>query len=38
MKDIFLEEPYAKYGAKISPRLFSKKLKLSITLDQQAGI
>ena len=30
----FLEKSYAKYGEKTSPRPFSEKLKLSISLDQ----
>ena len=38
MKDIFHEEAYTKYGGETSRRSFSKKLKLSVTLDQQAGI
>ena len=36
MKAIFLEKPYIKYGGETSPRPFSGKLKLSISLDQQA--
>ena len=35
MKNIFIEKPYTKYGGETSPRPFSKKLKLSISLDQQ---
>ena len=34
MGNIFLEKPCTKYGGKTSPRPFSKKLKLSISLDQ----
>ena len=34
MKSIFLEEPYTKCGGETSPRPFSRKLKLSISLDQ----
>ena len=36
MKNIFLEKPYTKFGGETSPRPFSKKLKLSISLDQQS--
>ena len=35
MKNIFIEKPCTKYGGETSPRPFSKKLKLSISLDQQ---
>ena len=35
MKNIFLEKLYAKCGEETSPRLFFKKLKLSMFLDQQ---
>ena len=35
MRSIFLEKSYAKYGGEAIPRLFSKKAKLSISLDQQ---
>ena len=35
MKNIFLEKPYTKYDGETSPRLFSEKLKLSMSLDQQ---
>ena len=34
MKNIFLEKSSTKYGEETSPRHFSGKLKLSITLDQ----
>ena len=34
MKSIFLEKSYTKYDGKTSPRPFSKKSKLSISLDQ----
>ena len=34
MKNIFLEKSYTKYGEETSPRHFSEKLKLSITLEQ----
>ena len=33
MKNIILEKSYAKYGGETSPRRFSGKLKLSISLD-----
>ena len=33
MKNIFLEKPYTKYGGETSPRPFTEKLKLSISLD-----
>ena len=33
MRNIFLEKPYVKCGGKTSPRPFSKKSKLSISLD-----
>ena len=36
MKNIFLEKPYTEYGGETSPRPFSEKLKLSISLDQQS--
>ena len=36
MKNIFLEKPYTKCGGETSPRPFSEKLKLSISLDQQS--
>ena len=34
MRNIFLENSYTKYGGETSPRPFSKKLKLNISLDQ----
>ena len=34
MKNIFLEKSCTKYGGETSPRPFSEKLKLSISLDQ----
>ena len=37
MKNIFLEKPHTKCGGETSPRPFSEKLKLSISLDQQSG-
>ena len=34
MRNIFLEKSYLKSGGETSPRPFSEKLKLSISLDQ----
>ena len=34
-KNIFFEKPYTQCGGETSPRPFSEKLKLSISLDQQ---
>ena len=34
MRNIFLEKSYTKCGGETSPRPFSEKLKLSISLDQ----
>ena len=34
MRKIFLEKSYAKYGGETIPRMFSKKSKLSISLDK----
>ena len=34
MTNIFLEKSYTKYGGETNPRLFSEKLKLSISHDQ----
>ena len=34
MESIFLEKPYTKYGRETSPRPFSRKLKLRISLNQ----
>ena len=36
MKNILLEKPYTKCGGETSPRRFSEKLILSISLDQQS--
>ena len=36
MRKMFLEKLYGKCGGKTSPRSFSKKLKLSTSLDQQS--
>ena len=33
-RNIFVEKSYTKYGVETIPRPFSKKLKLSISLDQ----
>ena len=38
MGNIFLEKLYTKCGAEASPRPFSKKLKLSISLTQQSKV
>ena len=34
MRNIFIEKSYTKYGRETIARLFSKKLKLRISLDQ----
>ena len=34
MRNVFVEKPYTKYVGETSPRLFSEKLKLRISLDQ----
>ena len=34
IRNIFLEKSYTKYGGETSPRPFSEKLKLRISLDQ----
>ena len=34
MRNIFLEKPYIKCGGETSPRPFSEKLTLGISLDQ----
>ena len=34
LRNTFLEKSYTKYGGEISPRPFSKKSNLSISLDQ----
>ena len=36
MKNIFLEKPNTKFGGETSPRTFSVKLELRISLDQQS--
>ena len=36
MRNIFLEKSYKKCGEETSPRSFSEKLKLSISLDQRS--
>ena len=36
MKNLFLEKPYTKCSGESSPRRFSEKQKLSISLDQQS--
>ena len=38
MRNIFLEKLCTKYGGETSPRLFSEKLKLSISLDQRSKV
>ena len=38
MRNIFLEKSYKKCGGETSSRLFSEKLKLSISLDQQCKV
>ena len=38
IRNIFLEKPYTKRGAETSPRPFSEKWKLSISLDQLAKV
>ena len=38
MRNIFLEKSYTKCGAETSPRPFSGKLKLSISLDQYSKV
>ena len=38
MRNIFLEKPYTKYGGETSPRLFSGKLKLRLSLDQYTKV
>ena len=34
MRNIFIEKSFIKWGGETSPRPFSRKLKLSISLDQ----
>ena len=38
MRNIFLEKLYTKCGGETSPRPFSKKSKLSISLDQYSKV
>ena len=38
MRNIFPEKSYKKYSGEASPRLFYKKPKLSISLDQQSEL
>ena len=38
MRNIFLEKSYAKCGRETIPRLFSKKSKVSIYLDQKSAV
>ena len=38
MRNIFLEKSYTKCGGETSPRPFSEKLKLSISLDQKSKV
>ena len=38
MENIFLEKSYAKCGGEITPKPFSQKSKLSISLDQQSKV
>ena len=38
MKNIFLEKSYTKCDGETSPRPFSEKLKLSISLDQESKV
>ena len=38
MKNIFLEKSYTKCDGETSPRPFSEKLKLSISLDQYSKV
>ena len=37
-RSTFLEKSFTKWGGETSPRFFSKKLKLSISLDQQSKV
>ena len=34
LKDVFLEKSYKKCGGEASPKLFSKRSKLNVSLDQ----
>ena len=38
MRNVFLETSYTKYGEETSPRSFSEKLKLNISLDQYSEV
>ena len=38
VRNIFLEKSYTKYDGETSPRPFSEKLKLSISLDQESKV
>ena len=38
MRNIFLEKSYTKCSGETSPRLFSEKLKLSISLDKWSKV
>ena len=38
MRNIFLEKSYTKYGKEVIPRPFSRKPKLSISLDQYSKV
>ena len=38
MRNIFLKISYSKYGAETSPRPFSEKIKLSVSLDEQSKV
>ena len=38
IRNIFLEKSYAKFGGETSPRPFSEKLKLNLSLDEQSKV
>ena len=38
VRNIFLEKSYTKFDGETSPRPFSEKLKLSISLDQESKV
>ena len=38
MRNNFFEKSYTKFGGETSPRPFSEKLKLNISLDQQSKV
>ena len=38
MRNIFLKISYSKYGGETSPRPFSEKIKLSVSLDEQSKV